>query len=74
MGRGYQNAPGRVDLETEDRRRIQVGKEDERIVALVVLLEILEQRWAPGALLFEPLLLVGRCIVVIEVPVSLLVV
>jgi hypothetical protein len=48
----------RRDAGAEHGRRIQVREKDQDVVLIVIALEVLEQRGAPGALLPEPLDLV----------------
>ena len=44
--------------DAEDRRRVEVGEEDQDVVLLLVALQVLEQRRAPRTLLPQPLHLV----------------
>ena len=68
--RRHQDASGRVHPQPEDRRRIQIREEDQRVIRPMVLLEIREQARAPRPLPLQPFLLVRRRMVVVEYPVG----
>ena len=70
MCRRHEDAPARIDLQPEHRRRVQVVVEDERLVLLVVALQILDQARGPGPLPLQPLHLVGGVVRVLKNPVG----
>ena len=48
---GHEDGLVRRDPDAEHGRRVQVGEEDQDVVVLLVALEVLEERRAPGTLL-----------------------
>ena len=62
---GHQDGFVRRDLHAQHRWSVEVGEEDQHVVLILVAFDVLEQRRAPGPLLFEPLdFLVARVRVV----------
>src|SRR5688572_23939355 len=63
-----EDAAARIDLETEDGRRVEIVVEDERLVLLVMALQVLNETWRPRALPLEPLHLVGGTVRIVKYP------
>src|SRR3954470_3782964 len=62
---GHQDGFVGRDPHSQHRWSVEVGEEDQHVVLILVAFDVLEQRWAPGPLLLEPLdFLVARVRVV----------
>src|SRR4051812_22870392 len=65
MRGGHQDGFVGRDPRPQHRWSVEVGEEDQHVVLILVAFDVLEQRWAPGPLLLEPLdFLVARVRVV----------
>ena len=66
-----ENASRRIDLQSEHRRRIEVVVEDERLVLLVMALQILDEPGRPRPLPLQPFHLVRGAVRVLKNPVRI---
>jgi hypothetical protein len=69
----YEDALSGIDLQPEDRRRIQVREEQQHVVFLLVAPQVLDEPRTPRALLLQPLHLVVAAVRVVIDPVRVLV-
>ena len=73
MRRRHEDAAARRDAQAEYGRRVEIREEDQRVVLLMVALQVLEQRRRPGSLTPQPLHLLVGGVRVVEDPVRELV-
>ena len=70
MRRRNEDAAARIDLQTEHRRRVEIVVEDERLVLLVMALQVLDEARRPRPLPLQPLHLVGGAVRILKNPVG----
>ena len=68
---GNKNAAAGIDLQSQHRRGVQIVIEDERVVLLMMPLEVIDQPWRPGPLPLQPLHFVGGAVRVRKNPVGI---
>ncbi len=71
--RRHEDAAAWCDAKAEDGRRVEIGEEDQRVVLLMVPLQVLEQRRRPGPLTPQPFHFLVGGVRVVEDPVRELV-